>query len=257
MLTDPTESRKSWDEQIYDIEVGSIIGQRLGVSYLQSNKEYVVLIVNGHQMKLYQTSMGILAISGVVWDAGFCLADFLVANQTYADGMILDVGCGTGVCGIAALLLGSSSVTFTDAFQPPSLDDNLSQLCAQFRSRANFIPFDWSAEVVCSQLIGPSAALISSLNLDGTDPLSWDTVLCSDLLYDQKAHEPLIRTLKQIRFKKAIFAYKRRHDTPERFFFRSLSTFCTINVVMPDTFPLCNLPISAISGLFIIIATPT
>lgn len=257
MANDCIKGCQSWDEQMYGIEEGSIIGQRLGVSYLQSNKEYVNLIVNGHSIKLHQTSMGIMAISGVVWDAGFCLADFLVANQTYAVGMILDVGCGTGVCGITALLLGSSSVTFTDLLQPPSLDDNLSQLSEEFNSRANFLPFDWSTEIVCSQLIAPSATLTSDLNLDGTDSSAWDTLLCSDLLYDHKAHEPLIRTLKQIRFKNAIFAYKRRHDTPERIFFQSLSSFCTIKVVMPDAFPLCNLPNSATSGIFIIIATPT
>lgn len=251
MLSDPAEiSSNSWEQLIYDIHENSIIGQRLGISYMQSNEEFVTLNVNNQKSKLYQSSMGLMAISGVVWDAGFCLSDFLVANQMYTDGIVLDIGCGTGVCGIAALLLGSTSVTFTDLIEPPSLDDNLTQLSDEHRSRARFVPFDWSVEVVCPQLVSPS-----SLSQNGTGPLVWDTVLCSDLLYDQKVHDYLIRTLRQIHFKNALFAYKRRHDTPEKNFFQMLSLFCTIRVAKPDSFQLRNLSISSTSGLFIVIAT--
>lgn len=254
-----------WESTMYMQEEGIIIGQRLGVSFLRSQEEYVHLLVDNHSLKLYQSSLGIMAISGVVWDAGFLLSDYLAANRVSAIGNTLDIGCGTGVGGISALLLGATTVTFTDSFIPPSFEDNMSQLSEEQREKTAFVPFDWSTEILCRELISPinpllslanknSTSLSSSANLDC--PLPYDTILCSDLLYDQKAHEPLLRVLKQIMFKKAIFAYKRRHDEPERLFFHQLNKFCTISVVGQNSFELRNVSLQATSGLFIVIAIP-
>ena len=243
-----------------------VIGHRLGVSYLQSSKEYVTLSVDSQSIQLYQTSMGIMAISGVVWDAGFFLADFLMANKEFASGTVLDVGCGTGVCGITSLLLGALAVTFTDILEPPSLDDNLGQLPDEMKLRSTFVGSDWTTKCLPSTLIHPPTSVPAphhvTSSTEGSGLLSepympsWDNIFCSDLLYDQKAHLPLLQFLRQIHFKKAIFAYKRRHDVPEREFFRLLSQHCTLDVVKQDSFELKNTSQSAVSGLFIIIATP-
>ena len=253
MRTDDDETDQSnWKHQIFRDDGIPAIGQRLGVSYLQSKMEYVELNVGSHSLKLFQTSMGIMAISGVVWDAGFCLTDYMINNpELTAAAHVLDVGCGTGVCGLSAILLGASTVTFTDITQPPSLDENISQLPEDYRSKANFVAYDWSAEEISSELLCPSA-------LEGVlfDDSSWDIVLCSDLLYDQVAHAPLLRFLRQIQFKKILFGYKRRNDLSEKEFFRMLCQFCDIRVIEPENFKLHNLSFSATSGLFIIIATP-
>eukprot|EP00596_Hydrurales_sp_CCMP1899_P010807 CAMPEP_0119040158 /NCGR_PEP_ID=MMETSP1177-20130426/10003_1 /TAXON_ID=2985 /ORGANISM="Ochromonas sp, Strain CCMP1899" /LENGTH=141 /DNA_ID=CAMNT_0007004921 /DNA_START=251 /DNA_END=673 /DNA_ORIENTATION=- len=133
----------SWESIMYQNEENVIIGERLGVSYLRSQKESVSLCVDDYTLQLYQSSMGILTMSGVVWDAGLYLSDYLIANRTVASGRVLDIGCGTGICGIAALFLGATSVTFTDAFIPPSLDDNLSQLSEEQKAKATFVPYNW------------------------------------------------------------------------------------------------------------------
>jgi predicted nicotinamide N-methyase len=253
MQTDDDEiDQNNWECKIFKNDGIPAIGQRLGVSYLQSTMEHVELNVGSHSLKLFQSSMGLMAISGVVWDAGFCLTDYLICNpKLTAATNILDVGCGTGVCGLGALLLGASTVTFTDMVMPPSLDENLSQLPEDIRSRATFVAHDWSAEKICSELIRPIVS-------DGilSDAISWDIVLCSDLLYDRIAHEPLLRVLRQISFKKTIFGYKRRTDSSEIEFFRALCQFCDIRVIEPGSFKLHNLSVSATSGLFIVIATP-
>jgi hypothetical protein len=253
MQTDDNEiDQNNWEYIMFKNDGVPAIGQRLGISYLQSTMEHVELNVGSNSLKLFQSSMGIMAISGVVWDAGFCLADYMINNpELTAAAQILDVGCGTGVCGLSALLLGASTVTFTDMIQPPSLDENISQLPEDIRFRATFVAHDWSTEKICFELIRPRAS-------DGilSDAISWDVVLCSDLLYDKIAHEPLLRILRQISFKKIIFGYKRRTDSSEIEFFCMLCQFCDIRVIEPGSFKLHNLSASATSGLYIVIATP-
>lgn len=245
-----TDGTSDWERIIYQDEEVPIIGKRLGVSYMRSTMEYIDLTVDGHSLKLYQSSMGIMAISGVVWDAGLFLADYMLAyrDRTF-DCRVLDLGCGTGVCGITAMLLGAS-VTFSDISEPPSFDDNIGQLSGEARERHEFISFDWNQAIPCPGLIGPR--IINSQV--SPSELPWDTVFCSDVLYDQKAHNPLLRLLRKIRFNKLIISYKKRHDAPEKEFFRALSLFCTIEVVLPGTFQLQNLCASSTSGLYIIIA---
>ena len=42
---------------------------------------------------------------------------------------------------------------------------------------------------------------------EGTKESEWDTVYCSDVLYDKKTHEPLLRLLRNIVFKRLVFGY--------------------------------------------------
>jgi hypothetical protein len=270
-------TRKPWRSVLFPEGDGTtVIGQRLGVPYLRTLEATMEMSIGpSMSLTLHQCSLGLTAISGVVWDCGLLLVDYLVweterfntvvssgkKNDHQKNGLenVLDLGTGTGICGIAAILLGASRVVFTDIHEPPSFEDNLYQLTVDQRKRASFVAYDWSIELVDKAIVSPLPTSIDTTDdiqiTTKSNTLTWDTVLCSDLLYDQKNHEPLLRVLRTIHFKRAIFAYKKRHDVPESVFFLQLETFCHLHVIQPEEFPLHNLLISSIPGLFIIIAT--
>lgn len=220
------------------------IGQRLGISFVESQKESVVVQIRGHgAVEIAQSPLGMMAISGVVWDCGLLMVDYLHTQQHAPLGRTLDLGCGTGVAGIAARLLGAESVCFSDTLQAePCLLENLQQNEA-------FVPFHWSdAEV--------PAALLQQSPEDST-PLVWDTLLLSDVLYEAKSHEPLMRVLQNLRFRRMAIAYKRRHDDAERRFFEQLETWCICRVVPTNAITLHNIThAQATAGLYIIEASP-
>jgi predicted nicotinamide N-methyase len=242
----------------------------LGVPYLRAQQETVrIELKHGKSMTLHQSSLGLMAISGVVWDAGLLLIDYLVDRDKEL-GRVVDLGCGTGVCGICALLLGAAEVAFSDKCETPCLEDNLTGLEDSLRLRSAFVEQDWATLSYTPNLLSPIVAEgapvdseVSSIDTGGensglpstSESSRWDTVLCSDLLYEQKAHEPLLRLLRQMNFKEAIFAYKRRHDEPERLFFEKLSDFCVLAVVKPADVRLKNLTATSTAGLYIIVAT--
>ena len=278
MLTADDESKiKPWRSVLYPEGDGTaVIGQRLGVPYLRTLEATVeVSIGPSTSLTLHQCSLGLTAISGVVWDCGLLLVDYLVwetekLNAVVSSGTkddhrknglenVLDLGTGTGICGIAAIILGASRVVFTDIHEPPSFEDNLDQLTIDQRKRVSFVAYDWSMEIVDGAIVSPLPTSTDTAEVipitTKTHTAMWDTVLCSDLLYDQKNHEPLLRVLRTIHFKRAIFAYKKRHDLPESVFFLQLETFCHLHVIPPEEFPLHNLLVSSTPGLFIIIAT--
>ena len=193
-------------------------------------------------MEIAQSPLGMMAISGVVWDCGLLMVDYLHTQQEL--GRTLDLGCGTGVAGIAARLLGAESVCFSDTLQAePCLLENLQH------HEAAFVPFHWSdAEV-------PKALLQHSP--EDSTPLVWDTLLLSDVLYEATSHEPLMRVLRSLRFRKMVLAYKRRHDEAERRFLEQLETWCTCRLVPINAITLHNTTVNqAIAGLYIIEATP-
>ena len=86
-------------------------GVRLGVSYLRTLKDSISISIrlddsSTLDLEISQVSMGPMAISSVVWDAGLYLVDFLESNA-HIDlvdrielGKTLELGTGTGICGI-------------------------------------------------------------------------------------------------------------------------------------------------------------
>jgi predicted nicotinamide N-methyase len=266
-------------ETIFREDLDAGLGNRLGVSYIRAQQEHVELNINGDKLfVLNQSSIGLMAISGVVWDAGLLLVDF-IAEKRQQMRNVLDLGCGTGVCGIGALLLGAHFVVLSDKIEPPSLEENLSSLAEGLRDRIKFIAQSWESETYDEHLLRsitmiPEAASddtqhtknngvaidvntkASVISEELSEPMHWDIVLCSDLLYEEKAHAALLRLLRQISFKEAIFSYKRRHDVPEQLFFRELSTFCKLAVELPSSIELKNLSKSSTTGLYIVIAEP-
>lgn len=106
-------------DQIFAEEISWEPGQRLGVNYTQAQAEQLPVTIQSRSVHVQQSSMGVLAITGVVWDAGLYMVDFLswlCSNQRpllQCDDMelqraffdetpfqlkeVIDLGCGTGI----------------------------------------------------------------------------------------------------------------------------------------------------------------
>lgn len=126
-----------------------------------------------------------------VWDAAIVLAKFLELSGQARDCAVLELGAGTGLCGLVASALGARSVVLTDLHEClPLLRDN-----AQ--------PFP----NVCVEALpwGRTVAL----------PLC-DLVLLADCLLPGGTHlfEPLARTIHSFLLRNAsvLFAYEERTD---------------------------------------------
>ena len=244
MIKDTQQEGQYWRESLFGSVSEVAVGQRLGISYIRSQQEELSIRVGKSAISINQSSMGLTAISGVVWDAALFLIDYLSSEADCCDalgGKYLDLGCGTGVVGIAACMLGADEVVFSDAFEESSLlQDNIDKLPENLKARTRFIRHKWDE------------ALPLALSVE------WDTVICSDLFYDEHALPYLLETIRGLRFKRIIIGYKKRHDTPEKSFFESLSMFVDLNQISSDSIHLLNSSSAAVSSdLYLLIGTPT
>jgi ribosomal protein L11 methylase PrmA len=106
---------------------------------------------------------------GFVWEAGLCLAEFLIKNKVglnLASQHIIELGSGSGLAGIVAALCGAPHVVLTDLDQMvPHIRQNVGLNAARIAGRVEVLPLDWDR---CDK------SLISQ----------YDMVLGADLLYD-------------------------------------------------------------------------
>ena len=106
---------------------------------------------------------------GFVWEAGLCLAEYLIKNKAELDlasQHIIELGNGSGLAGIVAVLCGAPHVVLTDLDQMvPHIRQNVSLNSDRIAGKVEALPLDWDR---CDQ------SLMSR----------YDLVLGADLLYD-------------------------------------------------------------------------
>lgn len=134
-------------------------------------------------------------------------------------------------------------MTLSDIKRIPSLDVNILALSPDTQSLMSFIQYSWGDP------------LPAALDSDSETGRVFDTVICSDVLYDERALAPLMETLRTLRFRTLVLGYKRRHDEPERAFLLSLAEWCLIQEVILD-FPIRHLAPTQTQGQHILVATP-
>jgi len=257
-------------------------------------------------------------ISGVVWDAGMLLADYIVweaaeeakqqeqneqneRSQTLPSHFaaepneretepryILDLGCGTGIVGVvASVTYQGAKVSFSDL---PSvrriLEANLTAASAAVKADNAapallvYVPYDWcSPEPPPAELLSPMPVEADGSGDKGTGTCTgtstaevepeqhpeqhpeqpqWHTVFCSDVLYDEQTHAPLMKLLRQLRFRRCIFGFKRRHPQAELAFFQQLRVWCDVRVLHLEEGSLVNCTAAmtkAGGGLFAVLVT--
>lgn len=109
-----------------------------------------------------------------LWSAATPTAEAVMDAPWPADTRILELGCGVGLVGLAALARGWR-VTFSD-YTPQALS------VALHNARQNGYPH------------------AESMVIDWHDPpvLSYDVLLASDVLYQRQSHGPLLRTIDRL-----------------------------------------------------------
>lgn len=224
-----------WESLIEESASSLQLGSRLGVSFLRAQEEYIEihLLTSGSScaccecctclksFTVYQSALGVLGISGVVWDAGLALVDTLLSNQSkIAESSVLDLGCGTGVCGLTALLLSAAQVVLSDVLPMGVMRDTIDGLPDDVdrKKKLEFVQFDWN------KYDDIPAAL--------TDR-HFDIVLCSDVLYESSSHHPLDIILRSLDFDTMLLSYKLRHPEKDLLFFKSLSLWCDVDCLFP------------------------
>lgn len=251
-----------WNE-FYAKPLDAGLGNRLGVSFTQAQLKEICVKVKDIKISLCQCEMGVVGISGVVWDAGLFLVDYLSCSSTDQPlGHVLDLGCGTGVCGLSTYYLGATDITLSDMVLSATLEENIddvlettvtgapksgmesiatsNELSAMnptnnVEEKKASIDSDMPTTVFSSvsptepavQNQEPPPVRFVEYNWDSFEvPMElvghFDTVLCSDVLYDEKFHAGFLRCLDRLTFTRCLLSYKRRHDVPEKKFFLEL-----------------------------------
>ena len=152
-----------------------------------------------------------MPVSGVVWPAASRLAAWALGNAdaVAAHDSVLELGCGCGLVGLAALAAGARSVVFTDA-DPSAIDSvaaALGELPPDRAAAATLAVLDWTtlhADVFAA--LSPTtpppsnywtparvaAAHAAAAAGHHTPPPLPTLLLGADVLYDRRLFEPLL-----------------------------------------------------------------
>ena len=145
---------------------------------------------------------------------------------------------------MVAAYLKSNYILLTDAHISDIVIQNIEQIPSSLQDKIKTFKFNWDNQNVPEILIRP------------TTNSHWDTILCSDVLYEQELLLGLITFLKSIQFKKIILSYKMRHYEKEKTFFTFLFDCCHVYIINNDSIHLINITKKRTEGLFVIIAIP-
>ncbi|XP_078287857.1 EEF1A lysine methyltransferase 3-like [Rhinoraja longicauda] len=131
----------------------------------------------GHVLKITQ-QLSKFAIPAIIWQSGLVLCRYFEEERiTFTGQKVMELGSGTGIVGILAILLGGE-VTLTD--QPEVLGQ---------------IEHNVARNVPPSVTPRPRVAALSWGEDQDRFPKDYDVILGSDIAYRPRTFEPLLKTL--------------------------------------------------------------
>ncbi len=109
-----------------------------------------------------------------IWPAAKSLASQVLVTDWPAHTSVLELGCGSGLVGLALLARGCR-VTFSD-YVPLAVELALANACGNGYEHARGEVLDWRAPLVSSK---------------------FEVIIAADVLYDAELHRPLLQTIEQ------------------------------------------------------------
>ena len=170
------------------------------------NSDETELVVPNHskRLQLRMAAFDRVGSGGIVWHAAKVLCRWLSSTADELRGArVLELGCGTGACGLYAAALGASRVTLTDDDRPALLDlarSNVQLNAALYPTAVVDVqPLVWG---------GRASALLAA---------QWEWVLGADLTYIRRGIDDLFRTLRELLWRshaalRVVLAHQDRMD---------------------------------------------
>ncbi|KAI9206537.1 putative methyltransferase-domain-containing protein [Polychytrium aggregatum] len=124
------------------------------------------------------------AYGSYVWPSALVLAAYIQAHsQQFEHARVIELGCGTGMAGIAAALCGASHVVLTDLPDPPVLKNVAKNrsLNGLDETAVRIVPLQWGT--------------YSFLEHHWADMVDADFILGADLFYDSSDFDDLLATV--------------------------------------------------------------
>lgn len=179
-----------------------------GVGFQISGKRLIVREISNNQVN---------ATGLNIWDGSILLARYLEYNTDLIFGKtVLELGCGPGLCGISAAIIGATEVVMTDLKYSLQLAHenirlNLDSIQGSGCKRIDVQECDWFCP--------PS---IETLMFTSTYP---QTILIADCIWVEELVDPLMATIGKFSHKRSnvLMAYQRRGKAAHDRFFDGLN----------------------------------
>ncbi|XP_072423042.1 EEF1A lysine methyltransferase 3-like isoform X2 [Chiloscyllium punctatum] len=140
----------------------------------------------GHVLKITQNFSASLGVAALVWDAGLALCQYFEKQKmSFCGRKVIELGAGTGIVGILAVLLGGD-VTITDLPQALKQIENnvLANIPSSCAHRSRVRALSWGSN-------------------HSHFPTDYDFVLGSDIVYLPETYTSLIHTLRHLSAQRA------------------------------------------------------
>lgn len=261
----------SQTSKIFESPLASGYGHKLGIPFMRAAEASITVQVGARAVELRQElddskADDAVGIPSVVWDCGLLLADYLVSRRP-AMTRVLDLGCGTGVGGVACALLGAREVCFSDKVVSAATQANIDALVGTTGTvcgpcRTSVCVLDW-ATLTSADVALPAALVDDAENSGNSGNPTWDLLVCSDVLYESSVHAELLVLLRKVSCAQVVLTYKRRHDAPEKAFLQELEAYGAVEVLSAaevldgwSNEHRCNITSALVPDLYAIILYP-
>ena len=232
---------------------GKTVGS-LGINYAVANKPafpYKFSINNAttddDDGKVFNVVQKLnVGLGAVVWDCGLILAKIIehyLAFDKYLNGKtVIDLGCGTGFCGILAQIYGAKKVVLTDIEEIV----NVAKENVKVALESNFITSD--TDILCQTF---------DWAIEQDVHTRYDMIFASDCLYDTTYYTDLINSFKKLINANGIIiiVYKLRHADREYEFFKDMErNGFSLSILTEDCID-DSLKHLRKTGLYVVVAT--